>query len=156
MPHTAQCLITQTEVCHHRAFWSLQASLRFSTTLYSFLCVCVNHMVKSNEGLASLPTPNWTTSVTEHLLYCNVHTHTSQVTYIVQLHTWQADTSTQNPPHSNQQPHLWPHIIILTSWMAIINTVLSEKLLLQRSKRSSKLGPSSSSTIALYLPHGPK
>lgn len=44
----------------------------------------------------------------------------------------------------------------LTNWMAIINTVFKVKVLSQRSNKSSKLGPRSSSTMALYFPHGPK
>jgi len=40
--------------------------------------------------------------------------------------------------------------------MAIMRTVLSEKVRLQRSNRSSSVEPRSSSTRALYLPHGPK
>ena len=61
--------------------------------------------------------------------------------------------------HQEQGPwlqSLYTTTLFLTNCIAIISTVLSEKVLLQRSKTSSKLGPSSSSTIALYLPHGPK
>lgn len=43
-----------------------------------------------------------------------------------------------------------------TSCIAIIQTVLMENFLSQRSKRSSSECPNSSITRALYLPHGPK
>lgn len=46
--------------------------------------------------------------------------------------------------------------VILTSWIAICKTVFNENCLSHISKRSSRLGPISSKTIALYLPHGPK
>lgn len=47
-------------------------------------------------------------------------------------------------------------IRILTNCRAIIHTVFNVNRLPHKSKRSSRLGPSSSITSALYLPHGPK
>ena len=43
-----------------------------------------------------------------------------------------------------------------TNCKAIIRTFFRENLRPQRSNRSSRLGPISSMTSALYLPHGPK
>lgn len=48
------------------------------------------------------------------------------------------------------------HCSALTSCMAIMRTVLRVKVRSQRSNRSSRLGPSSSITMALYFPQGPK
>lgn len=96
-----------------------------------------------------------------HQEILRLHISIDQASGVDKLHTCylrseEGKTSTNTKKYSNKRTFFELKTFVFTNCMAIIRTVFREKVRSQRSKRSSKLGPSSSRTIALYFPHGPK
>ncbi len=102
-----------------------------------------------------------------HKEVLRLHVSIDQASGVDKLHTGYLRERTEQKRQSNKKKSnrklqvLWGKkksslCVCLTSCMAIMSTVFRENVRSQRSNRSSKLGPSSSRTIALYLPHGPK
>lgn len=93
-----------------------------------------------------------------------LHVSIDQASGVDELHTRYLKGRGQRTKNAMLRNPTWTGSVLrsehegesLTSCMAIMSTVFKEKVLSQRSNRSSRLGPRSSRTIALYLPQGPK